>query len=225
MGSVCRAKIMLIFKIKCDIISLSYHKEAFMSFTVGELFHIEMRNGIYQVLGLYGSDDKGEVYYFRKVFDGKLNFKLSKATIVHESWMSRISEKTREKISASLALPEVQAALNDLTIDRMMEFGAELRLEIVLCTMDPKNKRRLEKQLNAQAGGNINTYLMRDAIRELQSSGELQIEDSLVYPPDGKRLYRVELGRYCDDFDEFKNKIYREIRFTEVKMYKREDLV
>ena len=80
-----------------------------MSFTVGELFHIEMRNGIYQVLGLYGSDDKGEVYYFRKVFDGKLNFKLSKATIVHESWMSRISEKTREKISASLALPEVQA--------------------------------------------------------------------------------------------------------------------
>ena len=49
---------MLIFKIKCDIISLSYHKEAFMSFTVGELFHIEMRNGIYQVLGLYGSDDK-----------------------------------------------------------------------------------------------------------------------------------------------------------------------
>ena len=56
-----------------------------MSFSNGDLFHIEMRNGIYQVLALYGSDDKGNIYYFRKVFDGKLNFKVSKAEFVHES--------------------------------------------------------------------------------------------------------------------------------------------
>lgn len=196
-----------------------------MSFSVGELFHIEMRNGIYQVLGLYGSDDKGEVYYFRKVFDGKLNFKLSKATFVHESWMSPISEKTREKLEGTLALPEVQSALGDLTIDRQMEFGAKLALEITLCTMDPKQKRKIEKQLNAEVNGYVDPILMRNAIRALHEKGELQIVDSLAYPPDGKRLYRVELGRYCDDFDESKNEIYRELRFAEIKMYKREDLV
>ena len=196
-----------------------------MSFSVGELFHIEMRNGIYQVLGLYGSDDKGEVYYFRKVFDGKLNFKLSKATFVHESWMSPISEKTREKLEWTLALPEVQSALGDLTIDRQMEFGAKLALEITLCTMDPKQKRKIEKQLNAEVNGYVDPILMRNAIRALHEKGELQIVDSLAYPPDGKRLYRVELGRYCDDFDESKNEIYRELRFAEIKMYKREDLV
>ena len=48
-----------------------------MSFSKGDLFHIEMRNGIYQVLDFYKSDDKGNIYIFRKVFDGKLNFKVS----------------------------------------------------------------------------------------------------------------------------------------------------
>lgn len=33
-----------------------------MSFSKGNLFHIEMRNGIYQVLGVYGLDDKGNVH-------------------------------------------------------------------------------------------------------------------------------------------------------------------
>ncbi len=196
-----------------------------MNFSVGDLFHIEMRNGIYQVLGLYGADEAGNIYYFRKVFDGKLNLKVSKATFVHESWMAPISDKTKEKLSGTLALSEVQEVLNDLTIDRMMEFGTQLNLEITLCTMDPKNKRKLEKQLNAEIQGYVNPFLLRNAIRELHSKCELQIEDSLVYPPDGKRLYRVELGRYCDDFDEFGNKCFREVRFTEIKMYRREDLV
>ena len=52
-----------------------------------------MKNGIYQVLDFYKSDDKGNIYIFRKVFDGKLNFKASKADIVHDSWMTHISDK------------------------------------------------------------------------------------------------------------------------------------
>ena len=64
-----------------------------MSFSKGDLFHIEMRNGIFQVLDFYKSDDTGNIYLFRKVFDGKLNFKVSKAEVVHDSWMSHISAK------------------------------------------------------------------------------------------------------------------------------------
>jgi len=196
-----------------------------MSFSNGDLFHIEMRNGIYQVLALYGSDDKGNIYYFRKVFDGKLNFKVSKAEFVHESWMSHISPKIQDKLSDSLKTPEVQTILSNLTIDRAIQFSTNLRVEILWCTMDPKNKKKLEKHLNSQIQGYINPFWLRNAIKDLHNQGELHIETELVYPPEGKRLYRIELGRYCDDFDEFGSECFREMRFSEIKIYRRKDFV
>jgi hypothetical protein len=196
-----------------------------MRFSKGDLFHIEMRSGIYQVLDLYKSDNNGNVYYFRKVFDGKLNLKVSKAEFVHEGWMTHISNKTRERLSETLNSVNVQAILNDLTIDRMMQFGVNTRVEIFWCTMDPKSKKRLEKQLNDKTEEYINPFFLRNAIQELHDQGALRIENCLVSPPDGKRLYRVELGRYCDDFDEFGNECFREMRFSEIKMSRREDLL
>lgn len=196
-----------------------------MRFSKGDLFHIEMRSGIYQVLDLYKSDNNGNVYYFRKVFDGKLNLKVSKAEFVHEGWMTHISNKTRERLSETLNSVNVQAILNDLTIDRMMQFGVNTRVEIFWCTMDPKSKKRLEKQLNDKTEEFINPFSLRNVIQELHNQGELHIEPCLVYPPDGKRLYRIELGRYCDDFDEFGNECFREMRFSEIKMSRRENLL
>ena len=196
-----------------------------MSFSKGDLFHIEMRNGIYQVLDLYKSDDKGNIYFFRKVFDGKLNFKISKAEFVHDSWMSHISAKTQEKISDTLKLPEVQAILNDLTIDRMMQFGTTESFDIILCTMNPKSKRKLEILLNVETNGFLDTLSLKNTLNKLHTQGDIHIETALTYPSEGKRLYRIELGRYCDDFDEFGNEQFREVRFAEVKMYRREDLI
>ena len=196
-----------------------------MSFSNGDLFHIEMKNGIYQVLDFYKSDDKGNIYIFRKVFDGKLNFKVSKADIVHDSWMIHISDKTRDKIADTLKSSAVQAALNDLTVDKMMQFQTNIKLEILWCSMNPKSKKNLEKLLNSQIKGFVNTFSLRNAIRELHNQGELRIENCLEYPSDGSRLYRVEIGRYFDDFDEFGNEQFREMRFAEVKMYRREDLI
>ncbi|MBO5796860.1 MAG: hypothetical protein J6R77_00750 [Clostridia bacterium] len=195
-----------------------------MSFSKGDLFHIHMRSGIYQVLGLYRADEKGNLFYFRKVFDGKLNLKVSKAEFVHESWMTPIAAKTQEKVSEITNLPEVQAVLSDLTIDRMMQFGANAKIEIFACTMDPKNKKKLENVLNVEKQGFIDTSLLQNTIRDLHTQGELNIETTLVYPPQGKRLYRIELGRYCDDFDEFGDECFREVRFREIKIHKREDL-
>lgn len=196
-----------------------------MSFSSGDLFHIEMRSGIYQVLGVYGADDKGGIYYFRKVFDGKYNLKVSKAEVVHESWMTPISPKTRAKLSPTIDLPQTREVLNDLTIDRMMTFGTSGRMEVHLCTMDPRDKKKIEKQLNSEINGWVNPFLLRNAIRELQEQGVLHIETALEDPAEGRRLYRIELGRYCDDFDEFGCEQFREIRFYEIKMYKREDIV
>ena len=196
-----------------------------MSFSKGDLFHIEMRNGIYQVLDFYKSDDKGNIYFFRKVFDGKLNFKVSKAEVVHESWMSHISMKTRDKIADAVNMPEVQAVLNDLTIDRMMQFGTTESFTIFLCTMDPKSKKKLEKLLNAETQSFLDISSLTDIFNKLHNQGDIHIETALIYPPEGKRLYRIELGRYCDDFDEFGNAQFREVRFAEIKMYRREDII
>jgi len=196
-----------------------------MSFSKGDLFHIEMRNGIYQVLDFYKSDDKGNIYFFRKVFDGKLNFKVSKAEVVHDSWMSHISAKTRDKIADAVNTPEVQAVLNDLTIDRMTQFGTTESFNIFLCTMDPKIKKKLEKLLNAETKGFLDTSSLKDMFNKLHDQGDIHIETALIYPPEGKRLYRIELGRYCDDFDECGKEKFREVRFVEVKMYRREDII
>ena len=91
--------------------------------------------------------------------------------------------------------------------------------------MNPKSKKKLEKLLNSQIKGFVNTFSLRNAIRELHNQGELRIENCLEYPSDGSRLYRVEIGRYFDDFDEFGNEQFREMRFAEVKMYRREALI
>ncbi len=75
-----------------------------MDYSKGELFHIATKSGIYQVLGLYGRDDKGALYYFRKVFDGKLKLKVSKAELVHESRMAPIGAKVRDELEDSLCI-------------------------------------------------------------------------------------------------------------------------
>lgn len=196
-----------------------------MNFSKGDLIHIEMRSGIYQVLDFYKSDDTGDIYIFRKVFDGKLNFKISKADIVHDSWMSHISLKTKEKLADTLKLPEVQAALDDLSIDKAIQFGTDLRLEVLWCSMNPKNKKKLEVLLNSHIQGFVNIFSLRNEIRELHAQGELSIIDGCEYPTEGKRLYRIELGRCFDDFDEFGCKQFRQMRFVEVKVYRREDLI
>ncbi|MBE6544129.1 MAG: hypothetical protein E7675_06985 [Ruminococcaceae bacterium] len=195
-----------------------------MNYSKGDLIQIEMKSGIYQVLDFYKSDDTGDLYIFRKVFDGKMNFKLSKADIVHDSWMSPISSKTREKLADTLSLPEVKATLDDLTIDKALKFGTDLRLEVSWCTMNPKNKKRLETLLNSHIQGFVNPFSLRNEIRELHDKGELKIIYGIEYPSEGNRMYRIELGRYFDDFDEFGNEQFRQMRFTEVKVYRREDL-
>jgi len=188
-----------------------------MSFANGELFRIEMRNGIYQVLDLYGTDGEYGVYYFRKVFDGKLNLKVSKAEFVHEGWMRPIGDQTRARLAAVLELPETRAILDDLTIDRMMQFGTSARMEILFCTMKAVNRRKIEKRLNGEVSGSLNPFWLRNEIRKLHDEGELRIGYDATSREDGNRLYRIELGRYCDDFDEFGCETFRQMRFHEIK--------
>lgn len=194
-----------------------------MRFTPGELFQIEMRNGIYQVLALYKTAEDGDVYIFRKVFDGKLVFKPSKAETVHESWMTPLGEKTKKKLEESLCLTEVQSFLTDLTVDKKLEFLCSPQVEITACVIDPKKKSKIEKRLREGINGFVDPFALRNAIRTLAAEGELEIAQGLTYPEEGKRLYRLELGRFFDDFDEYGSEVFRDLRFVEVKVYRRAD--
>ena len=192
-----------------------------MKFHKGDLFYIEMRSGICQVLDVFKADENETVYYFRKIFDGKFRLKISQASLVHESWMGELSKSEKEKVKELLSDPSIKSEIDNLTIDRKMEFGAG----IYNCTMESKKKKGIEKQLNAEINGQLNIEKLENSIIELEKQGELHIHRTFDYPPEGQKLYRLAYGRYCDDFDESGKEFYREIRFVEVKMYRREDLI
>jgi len=192
-----------------------------MSFTNGELFRIEMRSGIYQVLSPAKADSKGAKYYFRKVFDDKLKLKVSKADLVHESWMRPLTQNVQDKLAEVLKQPKVKETLDDLTIERAMQYGTsgtERFSSMIWFSMEPGNKKNIEKQINRTISGAIDFDILRAAVKELEDSGALLPNESMSAPAKGLRLYRLELGRYVDDFDENGNEFYREIRFCEIKL-------
>ena len=123
-----------------------------MKFHRGDLFYIEMRSGICQVLDVFKADENETVYYFRKIFDGKFRLKISQASLVHESWMGELSKSEKEKVTELLSDPSIKSEIDNLTIDRKMEFGAG----IYNCTMESSKKKEIEKQLNAEIKGQLN---------------------------------------------------------------------
>lgn len=192
-----------------------------MSFTNGELFRIDMRSGIYQVLAECNSNCAENKYYFRKVFDDKLKLKVSKADLVHESWMRPLSQSVQEKLAEVINDPAVKVVLDDLTIERAMQYGTngtEHFSKMIWFSINPKSKKSIEKQINSSIKGFIDFDCLREVVKTLEESGDLIPNEALSAPAEGLRLYRLELGRYVDDFDEAENERYREIRFYEMKL-------
>ena len=84
-----------------------------MSFSNGELFRIEMRSGIYQVLAKCAANGAENQYYFRKVFDDKLNLKVTKADLVPESWMRPLSQNVQDKLAEVIKDPAIKKVLDN----------------------------------------------------------------------------------------------------------------
>ena len=59
---------------------------------------------------------------------------------------------------------------------------------------------------------------VRTTVKELEDCGDLIPNETCSVPSGDLRLYRLELGRYVDDFDDAGNECYREIRFYEMKL-------
>ena len=192
-----------------------------MSLSNGELFCIDMRSGIYQVLAECNANGAENQYYFRKVFDDKLNLKVSKADLVHESWMRALSQSVQEKLAEVISDPGVKAVLDDLTIERAMQYGTrgtEHFSSMIWFSMNPKSKKNIEKQINSAIKGFIDFDWLRATVKELEDLGDLIPNEACSVPSGDLRLYRLELGRYVDDFDDAGNECYREIRFSEMKL-------
>lgn len=192
-----------------------------MSFNNGELFRIEMRSGIYQVLAKCEVKGAENQYYFRKVFDDKLNLKVTKADLVHESWMRPLSQNVQDKLAEVIKDPAIKKVLDDLTIERAMQYGTrgtEHFSSMIWFSMNPKSKKNIEKQINGAIQGFIDFDWLRTTVKELEDRGDLIPNEACSAPLGDLRLYRLELGRYVDDFDDAGNECYREIRFYEMKL-------
>ena len=192
-----------------------------MSFTNGEFFRIEMRSGIYQVLAKCEAKGAENQYYFRKVFDDKLNLKVSKADLVHDCWMRPLGQSIQEKLAEVIKESAAKVVLDDLTIERAMQYGTkgtEHFSSMIWFSMNPKNKKNIEKQINGAIQGFIDFDWLRATVKELEDRGDLIPNEALSAPSGDLRLYRLELGRYVDDFDDAGNECYREIRFYEMKL-------
>ena len=191
-----------------------------MRFENGSLFCIDTRSGIYQILDFHKEDEKGSVYYCRKVFDDKFNLKVSKADLVHSSWMVPISQQVQEKLNAVLAEPAIKETLNDLTIQRAIQYGTrgtEHFSNMIWFSMNPKNKKNIEKQINGAIDGFVDFDCLRKTVSELEERGELIPSRPGAGKSGDMRVYRLELGRYIDDCDDAGNECYRNIRFYEMK--------
>ena len=192
-----------------------------MSLSNGELFCIDMRSGIYQVLAECNANGAENQYYFRKVFDDKLNLKVSKADLVHDSWMRPLGQSIQEKLAEVIKESAVKVVLDDLTIERAMQYGTkgtEHFSSMIWFSMNPKNKKNIEKQINGAIQGFIDFDWLRATVKELEDLGDLIPNEACSVPSGDLRLYRLELGRYVDDFDDAGNECYREIRFSEMKL-------
>lgn len=191
-----------------------------MAFSNGDLFKIKLRNGIYQVLGLYTIEQNMNIYYFRKVFDGKLVMKMGTAELIHESWMSKISKSTQEKLQAILSDPDVRAKLDNLSIDRAMIYGTRGAEELgyCLCIMKPTTKKMIEKRINQEIQDYLDITAFDKFMKVAEENGELKIVNAFSTTPSDYKLYRIEFGNYCDDFDESGKEKFRLVRFKEIKV-------
>ena len=96
--------------------------------------------------------------------------------------------------------------------------GTEHFSSMIWFSMNPKNKKNIEKQINGAIQGFIDFDWLRATVKEWEDRGDLIPNEACSAPSSDLRLYRLELGRYVDDCDDAGNECYREIRFYEMKL-------
>jgi hypothetical protein len=105
--------------------------------------------------------------------------------LVHESWMRPLDQNVQEKLVKVIRDPEVKAVLDDLTIERAMQYGTrgtEHFSSMIWFSMNPKSKKSFEKQINGAIQGFIDFDWLRVTVKELEDRGDLIPNEACSVP-------------------------------------------
>ena len=184
-------------------------------FSTGDIVCIEMRSGIYQILSQFNE----EQFLVRKIFSTKMELKISKAILVHKSWLSHCVKKKKEideLIASDRSIAEILASL---TIEPMYSYGTNgtESLKTIFYSANKSDIKDIQKEINSS----IHEFLL---VADIQAEidrlvDEKKLNVALAGKKEDHRIYRIEFGRYETDFDDSGNKIYRDVRLYEMKNF------
>lgn len=184
-------------------------------FNLGEFVTIEMRSGIYQILSRFDE----ERYLVRKAFSPKFELKISKAILVHESWLSSTTKKN-DKIKEIIASDNTVAEmLGILKIEPMYSYGTKgtEQLERIFYSAQKEDVKEIQTEINSNIEEFLSIADIQEKLENLVAKGKLNI--ALAGKKQDARVYRVEFGRYETDFDDNGNEKYRDVRLYEMKNF------
>lgn len=191
------------------------------NYKVGELVRISMQTGVYQIV----AERPPMQVYVRRVFDKKLNFRLGKAVLYHRNWLHGISKEFKQKIERILNDDAVIAQkITDVVLDPEFNFYTWFFKkkytpffvikdidadEINKRVADEFEKNPCEKQLIKTLSSLQKKRLVKPIYTRLTSERQGLNESESVY--------RVECGRYENDFDEKGDMSFSAARIYKIK--------
>ena len=119
-------------------------------FKTGDLVHINMQYGIFQVVKPIKFEDVEEKnrikYYVRQVFDKNDQLNIQPCILCHESWLDILSQnlKLYKKLEDKINSPEIK----NIVLDASMEYSYFLQFQnsaFICCNNTIYNSRRFEE--------------------------------------------------------------------------------
>lgn len=199
-------------------------------YSVGEFVRVELNDGIYQIVKqvpkIKNSNPfhEGNRYYARKIFNGKFVFKAGKAELIHESWVGKLSKNRSERLNVEIENPTIKEFVNNIVLDPNFYYTYYVYLnESAYFIIKNERVKEIQQKMDNTFAGRIDYDDVRIK-KIIQSFIENGVMTCIKYEDvkqeilkDNEAFYRMEIGRYENDFspeENYGNPFYRKIRFV-----------
>ncbi len=197
-------------------------------YNVGDFVRSKMNDAVYQIVGQVNVYDLINIenrYYFRKIFDSKIDYKPGKAQLVHESWLYDITDKTMSKIKVKLLLDEISSFVKDITLDPLFSYEFYLGVNnSAYFVIDRKISKEINNMLDRISEDRLDFHEMKIIINSYINDNKLKSikyqDKEKITLNENESFYRLEIGRYENDYEieyDFDTFFYRKARLVKVR--------
>ncbi|MCH5180340.1 MAG: hypothetical protein J1F32_03940 [Erysipelotrichales bacterium] len=193
----------------------------------GQIIRVDLSEGYYQVLDFIktiktkSGDDN--YFYVRKVFNSKLEFKLSKAQVITDSLIIFPRKSKIEQINGIINNNcEIKNELLNLKICPKYEWSSVLIVKAKESKIKDIMMKMNSNSLFSQKDGikMINHFINKGYFLEVvylyDTQALLEMSEKNLYFDEC--FYRIEVGRSVDDYDKNFDELYRKFRFVKLKV-------